>query len=171
MLRKINQCFVHVLPVQTRFALLSTFEMKPMYPLWNRNSSYKPFMLWGSRYFSGAVPQDQLNDEEKKHLWKEVANSQGRIYYENFISGKRTWDRPSGKMVNILRLDEVEQQAKNKRENVNVPEIKPNDGGSIIIRAFDYFWTITSIAHKAYWVGAAGVFVYIGYELIIHYFF
>lgn len=112
----------------------------------------------------------QASFDANKNTWKEVVNSQGRIYYQNIASGVRSWEKPSGISVNIIKHEQVKTECPEENETTSIPEARQGDGGSLIVRALDHFWSIASVAHTAYWVAAVGGFIYIGYELIIHYY-
>ena len=106
-----------------------------------------------------------LSEEELANLWKQVKNSQGRIYYQHTVTGERSWERPEG--ASVLSLDEVQREEEMVKEDLRAEGDKA-DGGSLIMRAIEHFWSIAAVAHKAYWVAAAGVFVWVGYEVVLY---
>jgi hypothetical protein len=116
----------------------------------------------GCRRLSGSAPQDALSDEEKRNLWKQVANSSGRVYYQHMETGERSWERPEN--AQVLTLDEVKRLESEKKEDLSLDGPK-EDGGSIVMRMIDHFWTIAGMAHKAYWIGAIAAFAFVGYNL------
>jgi len=95
--------------------------------------------------------------------WREIKNSQGRIYYEEEESGTRQWDRPVNQQVKSISEVEHENSLKVQKD-VKIMK-KPYNGDSIFLRAVDHFWTLMSVVRSGYWIAILAAAVYIGSEL------
>ena len=110
-------------------------------------------------------PNNSFSNSSVKLMstWREIKNSQGRIYYEEEESGTRQWDRPVNQQVKSISEVEHENSLKVQKD-VKIMK-KPYNGDSIFLRAVDHFWTLMSVVRSGYWIAILAAAVYIGSEL------
>mmetsp|Transcript_21580 Transcript_21580/g.42381 ORF Transcript_21580/g.42381 Transcript_21580/m.42381 type:complete len:169 (-) Transcript_21580:1158-1664(-) len=93
---------------------------------------------------------------EKRDVWHEQSNAQGRVYYLNTHTGDRSWERPDPSQALVKSIAEVEAEEAIQREMEDRRQRllkKPYQGDSLMMRMVDNFWRLADLVRKGYWLG------------------